>query len=248
MKKKINKNITLVGVNHNSKKSYKEVKQVIRKEKPQVIGWELDRDRFNALINGSHSSINLPFSLVLFLFMSFLYNFNKRNIKKKRGVNIKFALKYAFKNDCNILLLDKICKDSIKDFKNKITVKEKLKIIFKILFFPLLKPLKNKINKQNLSVSKVIEDEKILEEYLNKVEKDFNTFYKTMVKKRNYFMSKMILYDYFKNEKNMIIIVGAAHFPGIYKQVKSEIQRFKSPLEIRMDIEEKFNCKILDNY
>ena len=133
------KEVILIGTIHISKESVDEVKEIIEKEKPDVVGVELCEGRFQALKNVKKwedtniLDIIKQGKIFLFLINLLLANYQKRLGDKfgvKPGSEFIEAINVAKKEKIKIALMDRDIQTTLKRAWHMMKLKEKLKLIF----------------------------------------------------------------------------------------------------------------------
>jgi len=204
--------LTLVPVAHISKKSAELVRETIEQENPQLIGLELCRERLEGLVRGGtrsmdfRTAISHPTSALMFAAQQILGKW----WQIKPGSEMIEALRAARDIEKPIILLDKPIRVIARDIE-KIPLKEKIGMIFSG-GNPIKKKmgLKEMMQPENLNI------------LLSKLEKEFPVSYKVFVDSRNRYMFKKLL---FHKPESAVVIVGAAHVPGLQKLAEESEQK-----------------------
>ena len=199
--------LTFVPVAHLSKGSPALVRKTIEKEMPQYIGLELCRPRLEALVRGGSRSPSLsmafshPTTAVMYAAQQLLGKW--WNLKP--GEEMVEALRVARDIQRPVLLLDQDIRLTSKLIE-KIPLKEKLGLVF----------AGGAPGMGKMNLEKIMEP-KNLEILLSKMEKDFPVTYRVFVSSRNKHMFEKLM----KHEpESAVVIVGAAHVPGLLKLAK----------------------------
>ncbi len=211
------KNLYLIGTSHISKDSVKEVEKTILKVRPRFVAVELDRRRLSLLENKKKSRISLRDIKNLGI-KGFLLNligawFEKRMGKKvgvEPGSEMKMAINLTKKLNLNLVLIDQDIKSTINKFLSRITRKEKLRFI-KDLFFS---------RDTGFDIKKVPSQNEI-KKIINKIKKDYPSFYLTIIKERNVYMAQNLykLMQKYPHEK-IVAVIGAGHEKDILGEIK----------------------------
>ena len=213
------KNLYLVGTSHISKQSIKEVEKTILKVRPRFIAIELDKRRLRLLEDPGQNRLRLRDVKTLGL-RGFLLNligaWFERRIGKKVGVEpgseMKKAVELAKKLHIHLVLIDQDIKQTIKKFLNRITRREKLRFL-KDLFIS---------NKDELPFDiKKVPSQKEIKKIINKVKKDYPSFYLTIIKERNEYMAQNICNLMKKYPQSKIVcVIGAGHEKDLIGEIK----------------------------
>jgi len=130
------KEVILIGTVHISKESVEEVREIIEKEKPDVVGVELCEGRFEALKNVKKwedtniLDIIKQGKIFLFLINLLLSNYQKRLGDKfgvKPGSEFIEAINVAEKENIKIALIDRDIQTTLKRAWNKMKLQRKVK-------------------------------------------------------------------------------------------------------------------------
>lgn len=215
---KIYKNITIIGTSHIAIESVKEVEFIIRREKPDLVALELDKNRFHALF-AKKRSLSLR-DIKRMGVKAFLFNLAGAFVEKKLGNlvgskpgnEMKKAVELAREQDSKIALIDQDVNITLKRLSDKLTFKEKFNF-----FMDLLKSLFKK-NEIKFDLHKVPSRE-IVKKLTDQVKKRYPSVYSVLVDERNKYMAKN-LYRLMLHYDNIVAIVGAGHEEDIIKEVK----------------------------
>ncbi len=211
--------LTLVPVAHISKQSAVLVRETIELEKPQLIGLELCRERLEGIAKKGPRTMDLgmmlmhPTSAVLFVAQQLLGKW--WNIKP--GTEMIEALRAAGDTQTPVALLDKPVRAISRDIE-RIPLREKFGLVFSGGFnqFPKKTTLRELMKPENLNV------------LLAKLKQDFPVSYDVFVESRNKYMFRKLL---FHKPKSAVVVVGAAHIPGL--------------MELANESKEKINVKVV---
>ncbi len=213
---KIYKNLTIIGTSHIAKESILEVKNFILEEKPDIIALELDKKRLIALFNKRKLRLMDIKNIGI---RGYLINLIGAYIEKKLGKlvgvspgsEMKAAISLAQQNNIMISLIDQDISITLKRLGNKITLKEKFRIlkdIFKAV-------ISKKSDIEPFDLRKVPKQEIILK-LINKVKENYPNIYEVLIKERNEHMAKS-LYKLINDnkDKKILAIIGAGHEKGV---------------------------------
>lgn len=200
--------ITIVPVAHVSKASVELARETIEKENPQLIGLELCRERLEALAKGGNRApdigmlISRPTTAVMFAAQQIIGKW----WKIKPGEEMVEALRAAAEIGKPVALLDRPIRAIARDIE-KIPLKEKFGMVFSGGFG---------LPKGKATLKQLMEPETI-SRLLSKMEKDFPVSYEVFVGSRNRYMFGKLLSH---KPETAVIIVGAAHVPGLLRLAK----------------------------
>ncbi len=198
--------LTLVPVAHISRRSAALVRDTILKENPQLIGLELCRERLHALMRKKNrlpdikALLTHPTSALMLIVQQLIGKW----WKIQPGTEMIAALRAAAEIGKPVALLDRPVRSIAKDIE-KIPIREKLGFLF------WGNPLDKKI-----TLKEIMKFEN-LNKLLSKMEKDFPVAYNVFVDSRNKYIFEKLLVC---KPKTAVVVVGAAHVPGILKLAK----------------------------
>ena len=207
--------LIIVPVAHVSKASAELARETIEKENPQLIGLELCRERLEALAKGGNRTpdirmlISQPTTAVMFAAQQLIGKW----WKIKPGEEMVEALRAAAEIGKPVALLDRPIRAIARDIE-KIPLKEKFGMVFSGGFG---------LPKGKITLKELMQPETI-SKILGKMEKDFPVSYEVFVGSRNRHMFRKLLFH--KPEK-AVIVVGAAHVPGLLALASGQNQEME---------------------
>jgi len=222
--------IKIIGTSHIAQVSIELAKKEIQEFKPDIVGVELDRGRYQSLITKEKS--HLPLSAIFKIgFLGYVFakfgSWGSRKLGKLVGVSpgdeMLAAIKEAKKVKAKIALVDQPIEITLARFSRQITWKEKWNFvvdIFRAMFF------RKKVAKElglttTFDLSKVPSG-KIIAGLMNIMKKRYPNVYKVLVFERNVYMIKNIvsLKVNYPNAK-ILVFVGAGHVQGMVELIKN---------------------------
>lgn len=216
------KKITLIPTAHVSKESVQLTQETIDAIKPDSICVELDKDRYNSLIdpvryrNTDISKIIREKKVFMMLVNVILSNFQKRiaqQLGSKSGQEMMVGIEKARELNANLILADRNVSITFKRIWANLRFSDKFKLA-------------------SLLMTSVIEDEKITEEdlmalqkkdmlsaALDEVSKQFPNVTEVLVDERDRYLAHKI-----KNApgENIVAILGAAHTINIPRYIEMD--------------------------
>ncbi|MBT4870866.1 MAG: TraB/GumN family protein [Candidatus Diapherotrites archaeon] len=215
------KQIILVGTAHISRESMKLVEETIDKEKPDVIGVELDKERLEQLLSGKKWEQTNIIDIIktgktyLFLLNILLSNLQKqlgKSVGVKPGAEMLVAVKKAQESKTPVQLLDRNVRVTLKRAFKVMSLKEKLKLGGTLVagFF----------GKGETIDAKVIEDLKdqdLINKLMKELGKQMPSMKQVLVDERDQYIAEMIKRS---PGKRIVAIVGAGHLNGIEEIIK----------------------------
>jgi len=209
----------IIGTSHIAKESYNLVKNNILKNKPDIVAVEIDKKRLQALLS-KQTKIRLSdikrYGLTAYIFAR-IGSWLQRKLGERAGLapgsEIKAAIIAAKKINAKIYLIDQDIEITFKKLSKALGIKEKLKLIF-ILLFGFFIPTKNKTLKK-IDLAKVPE-QKLIEELTADFKKKFPSLYKVLVADRDKYMAKQLIFiANHHTDAKIIAVVGAGHIKGL---------------------------------
>ncbi len=212
------KEIILVGTAHVSKESIELVRETVEKEKPDVVGVELDFQRLQQLRQGKKwqqldlNQIIRDGKTHLFLLNVLLANLQRQIGKQfgvKPGSEMLIAVKIAAENKIPITLLDRDVGITLKRALNKTSIVEKAKLGYSILggFLGFGQKLDENTIEQ-------LKEKDMLNALMQQLSKEMPSVKKVLVDERDIFIANVILRT---KAKKIVAVVGAGHLEGIKK-------------------------------
>lgn len=238
-----NKEITIIGTAHISKKSQQLVKETIENKKPDVVGVELDRNRFISIMKKDHKK-ELKFKDVfkarkpgLFVTYYILQKFQKKIASKfntSPGEEMVQGIISAKENNSKLLLLDRDAELTLQKILKNLTFKDKLRLFFS--GFSVKKELGKDFDVNTLLKS--VEDEKDFEKINHILEifmKKHKKLKRILIDERDQYMAYGIR-EALKNPEinNIVVVVGAGHMKGLINEVYNENINIKKIMSLKL--------------
>lgn len=212
------KEIILVGTAHISKESMTLVQDTIEKEKPDIIGVELDKERLEQLLSGKKWEQTNIIDIIktgktyLFLLNILLSNMQKqlgKSVGVKPGAEMLVAIKAAQESKTPVQLLDRNVGITLKRAFKVMSLKEKLKLGGTLLagFF-------GKGEKVDAKMIEDLKDQDLINKLMKELGKQMPSMKQVLVDERDQYIAEMIKRS---PGKKIVAIVGAGHLQGIEK-------------------------------
>lgn len=223
--------VLVIGSSHIAKQSVHEISEAVGNFSPDIIAIELDKKRLNAMFGkaekpGFFSAVRAV-GLNGYLF-SLLGSYAERKLGEivgiKPGAEMRHAAKLAKKLSIPLALIDQDIEITLRRFSEEFSLREKLRFvagfmadIFKGLFLP--SSIRPSIR---FDLSKV-PSEKVIEEIMKEVRKNYPGFYKVLIEERNKVMvNNIISIANSKPGSRILAVIGAGHKADIVKELKKE--------------------------
>ncbi len=218
------KNVYIIPTSHVSEDSSKRVHNVVESVNPDLIAVELDDNRFKKLLSEdklsntsikdiiTKSDIGLRGSIILAIFSKF-----QSKIANKLGIDIigldmMAGYEEATEREIPLALVDQDMQKTFKRFTDEITFTESIKTMFSFILGYIHISRKSKDKLEDEVSSENID----VEEVLIQIEKIFPTFKKVFLDERNDIITQKTA-NLAKNFDDTVLIIGAAHKPGVKK-------------------------------
>ncbi|MFB6202930.1 MAG: TraB family protein [Candidatus Nanohaloarchaea archaeon] len=218
MRKKVSvgdREITIVGTAHISQESRREVRETIESEEPDLVGVELDENRYDSLREESGwrdldavDAIRQGQGYLLFL--NLLLSIFQRRLGleegMKPGAELMEAISAAEDSGVEFALLDRDINKTFRRVMDQLTWTEKFRLLSSLMV------VGEEVEVQELK------QESILNTFIRKLEDDFPTIKRVFLDERNDFMAEKLLE---KDFDSAVVVVGAAHVEGIAESLRS---------------------------
>ncbi|MGI6608398.1 MAG: TraB/GumN family protein [Erysipelotrichaceae bacterium] len=213
------KNITLIPTAHVSKESVELTKETIDAVRPDSICIELDKDRYNSLIdpvsyrNTDISKIIKEKKVFMMLVNVILSNFQKKiaeQLGSKSGQEMLIGIEKAKELNANLILADRNVSITFKRIWANLNFADKFKLVTLLLASVLEE---EEVTEEDL---KSLQQKDMLTAALDEVSKQFPNITEVLVDERDKYLAYKI-----KNApgKNIVAILGAAHTINIPKYI-----------------------------
>ena len=216
-----NNKIYILGTAHVSKKSSQDTATLIEKLKPSFIAVELDKARYNAILDTDehkkwqdldiYKAIKQGKAFLLIV-QIILSNFQKK-LAKEQGISpgeeMKTAILKAREHNIPIILADRKVEITLKRAWNCVPFTEKVKIISSLFSFSDTKVTTDEIEK--------LKEQDVLSSMMEELAKEIPTVKKVLIDERDEFIASKIL----EGEGTTLAVVGAGHVKGIITNLKN---------------------------
>ncbi|MBW2991491.1 TraB domain-containing protein [Candidatus Woesearchaeota archaeon] len=214
------KNLVIIGTSHIAETSIKEIEKVFRKQSPDIVAVELDKNRLWALLHDkkpSYSPALIPsLGLKGYLF-SLIGSFMQQKLGNivgiKPGTDMLRAVELARDNQKRIALIDRDVRVTLARVSKAFGWKEKLNFLADILSAPFSKKMRIDIRK--------VPEKQLIKKALGILKKRYPGLYKVLVVERNKIMAlklRALMENY--PEQKIMVVVGAGHEQDLLGMVK----------------------------
>lgn len=216
------KEIILIGTAHVSKQSAEEVKEVIELEQPDSVCVELDEQRYQSIVDGNTWREMDIFKVIrekkttLLLMNLAISSFQRRLAKQfdiKPGQEMIQGIESAEEIGAELVLADRNIQITFSRIWRGIGLKGKALLLSQI-FFSIFS--KETISEEELEKMK---SKDMLDSMLEELTENFPRLKKPLIDERDQYLSQKI-----KDAPGdkVVAVLGAAHVPGIKKEIKKE--------------------------
>lgn len=218
----------LIGTSHISKQSVAEVRDVIQRVQPDYVMVELDRKRYNSIVNRGRES---PFDFV-YQMVQTLANGNIGSVGKLMGLGlsgfyrllatrglqpgqeIRVAIEEGKKVGAKIVLGDQDIDITMKHFGEQMSMSDALQFFARPMPSDLAQKMSDAYNAGGSDPAQMFEqlrDRKIVREFNAVMEREAPAFSRVLLHERNEAMTKAL-----RNLSGKVVaVVGLAHLDGI---------------------------------
>ncbi len=249
----VHERFVLVGTSHVADESVKNIKLAMEKYKPEVVGIELDTERFRALMSNqnedSGKTKNKEYQAIKHIGMfGFLFaklaGFTQEKIAKslniQPGIDMKSAYEISRENKIPVALIDQDIRITLKRL-SLISFKQKVGMCFSILTSGFNKEYKKLAN---MDFRKIPDSETVVK-MIDIIKKEAPCLYKVLIADRNKFMcNKLIDLSNIHQNGYIMAVVGAGHISGMVKILKEH--KFDSNNDPN-SVSFSFNCVVENN-
>lgn len=214
-------NITLLGTAHVSKESVKEVEELILKKQPKYICIELDKQRYDNLVNDEQwkntdivsviKNKQFP-GLVMQVIIASVQKKFSLNTNSEPAGEFKKAIELAKQTNTEIILIDRNIKITLNRIWRKLTLFNKVDIITSFIFGS------DDTELTENSIQDIMKDD-VMELAFSSFKEKLPIIHKVLVEERDEYMANNIL-ELTTNEE-VVVIIGKAHLNGIFNKVKN---------------------------
>ena len=213
----------LVGTAHVSKNSVDNVERLIEEIKPDAICIELDSKRYDSITNPKKWEDTDIIELIknkqlgLLMVSTLLASYQKRvatDLNSTSGAEIVMAINKAKENNIELVLVDRSVQTTFTRIWRKQSLFQKAKLLSNIVF--------SMFSDESISEEDLLklQQSDVLEVALKDLGDEFKVVKEVLVDERDQFISSKIKTA--KGQKVMAIL-GAAHLPGVQKNIHQEI-------------------------
>lgn len=212
MKRKVDlgdRKVTLLGTAHVSKESVAQVKEVIAGEKPDLVGVELDQQRFEALKDRSGwKDLDVGEAIkegkAYLLLFNLILSVYQRRIGLEEGVEpgeeMMSAVDIAENQGIEHALLDRDISETFQRLRDEMGFWEKMMLLASFL-----------VEQEDIEVEE-LKQATVLDQLVSELENDFPSIKKVFLDERNQYIAEKLLE---KDFEHAVVVLGAAHIEGV---------------------------------
>ncbi|MFB1049808.1 TraB/GumN family protein [Paraliobacillus sp. JSM ZJ581] len=216
------KEFILIGTAHVSKTSAEQVKEVIGNEQPDTVCVELDKQRYQSIINGDQWKDMDIFKVIkekkasLLLMNLAVSSFQKRMAKQfgiEAGQEMIQGITSAKENNAQLVLADRNIQITFARIWGGVGFKGKMMLLAQILAGIFTKET---ITEEDLEKMK---SQDSIQSILSEFTESFPRLKKPLIDERDQYLAQKIKQA---PGGKIVAVLGAAHVPGITKEIKKE--------------------------
>jgi pheromone shutdown-related protein TraB len=216
------KEIIIIGTAHVSKHSADEVKMIIEQERPDSVCIELDEQRYQSIINESKWNEMDIFKVIkekkatLLLVNLIISSFQKRMAKQigiKPGQEMIQGIESAKEINANLVLADRNIQTTFARIWHGVGFFGKGKLMMQVFF--------SIFNKESISEEELekLKSQDMLNSILDDFTKSFPRLKVPLIDERDQYLAQKTKEA---PGKKIVSVVGAAHVPGMTKEINKE--------------------------
>lgn len=206
--------VYILPVSHIARESRLNVAKAFHEISPEIVAVELDIQRLEYLLAPENfkrpgfSLSNLKEQVLTFL-LSAVQKFFGQKTGEKPGEEFLVGVGLAAQRSLPIALVDRPIGQTIERFSSEVKLKTVLKLA-RLAVFP------KKSEQFSIDLNSV-PSERTIRRLLFYMKREFPGIYRAIVSERDEVISKNILS--MPSEKKVLLLVGAAHVPGLLKRI-----------------------------
>ncbi|MFB6213393.1 MAG: TraB family protein [Candidatus Nanohaloarchaea archaeon] len=206
--------VTVIGTSHVSSESRDEVREAVEELEPDLVGVELDEDRYESLKNRSGWR-DLDIAEAIrdgrgsLLLMNLLLAIYQRRIGMEQGMEpgaeMLEAVETAETHGIRFSLLDRDISETFGRLRSELSLWQKFTLAASFL-----------AGEEDVDVEELKQAD-VLESILGELDEDFPSVSKVLLDERNSYMAGKLLEEDFEHA---VVVVGAAHVEGLVEELK----------------------------
>lgn len=210
--------VTVVGTAHISSESVEEVEETIREVRPDLVGVELDEDRFESLREESGWSDMDILEAIRdgrgpLLLINLVLSIYQRRMGLEEGVKpgteLMKGVETAEDLGIEYRLLDRDIGETFSRMLSELTFWEKMKLVASLF-----------VAEEEIEVEDLKEDN-MLNTLVRELEEEFPTVKRVFLDERNQYMAEKLLEEDFDHA---VMVVGAAHVEGLVQCLEEKTE------------------------
>lgn len=208
--------VTVIGTAHISEESVEEVQKTIRDVRPDLVGVELDEDRFESLRDGSGwKDMDIVEAIRdgrgPMLLINLVMSIYQRRMGLKEGVKpgseLLKGVETAEELGIEYRLVDRDINRTFSRMLSELSFWEKMKLVASLF-----------VAEDEMEVEDLKESD-MLTTIVQELEDEFPTIKRVFLDERNEYMAEKILEEDFEHA---VLVVGAAHVDGVVECLREE--------------------------
>jgi len=208
--------ITLVGVAHVLPKSAAEVREVIERERPEVVAVELCPARYAALMRrGEAGALEAPRGRFGTFFLNRLLYFIQSRLARQTGTpageEMLAAIEHARGVGARVELIDVDVGVTLERLMGRMGRREKLRLFAELVIG--LLPFGRRVELERVT------EEGVVDYLLKELKRASPTAYEVLIGERNEHMALRLAGLFTSCEGRIVGVVGAGHVPGLHQRL-----------------------------
>lgn len=210
------KKVTLVGTSHISPESVEEVRETIEEIRPDLVGVELDEDRYESLRDRTGwRDMDIAEAIRdgkgYMLLMSLLLSVYQRRLGMEQGgepgQEMLAAVEEAETHGIEYALLDRDVTETFKRLREELSLLEKFRLLAGFAF------------EDDRFDASELREKNVLDSLLEELREEFPAVNRVFLEERNSYMAEKLKQKEFDHA---VVVVGAAHLEGMVDKLEEE--------------------------
>lgn len=233
--------VVLIGTAHVSEKSVAEVRDTIRKLKPDIVAIELCRARYNSLKGNIQETNQLPIKEILtegkmyYYLVNWLLAYVQKKVGEDMGVKpgseMISAIEEAEALGARVALIDRDIQVTLQRFWGRMKFLEKIKMLGS-----LIGGLIGIGRGVEIDIDQITQQD-VVTALVSELREFAPTAAETLIDERDAYLAGSILKVAAGGNKTIVVVIGAGHKPGVSNYLKNP--KSIPPLSTLMEIPKK---------
>jgi pheromone shutdown-related protein TraB len=232
--------VVLIGTAHVSEKSVEEVRNTIRKLKPDIVAVELCRARYDSLKGNVPETNQLPIKDILtegkvyYYLVHWLLAYVQKKIGEDMGVKpgseMISAIEEAEASGARVALIDRDIQVTLQRFWGRMKFMEKMKMLSSLVGGLI------GIGGSEIDIDQITQQD-VVTALVSELREFAPTAAETLIDERDAYLAGSILRVAAGGNKTIVAVIGAGHKPGVINYLKNP--KSIPPLSTLMELPKK---------